>query len=146
MTPERTPESSEPASHSRAIARRRERLVRWEERRIAQFSQSINLLLGFSLATLGFEVNVAISSTALRSPALDLSIIWIASSLLFGTIATFSRLLDYRATAAWIRIGSPADKREARLLGRISWVAFWAQGLTYLVGAALFLELFIRAF
>ncbi len=114
----------------------KERFVRWQNYRITQFSFAINLFLTFSVAELGFCLAL-IKDPAFIPPIgmgylLRNSAIGLASSIIFGSLATFSRLWDFRCTAIKIR-KKYADCRQdaaeilAKLIGIASWFLFYFQ-------------------
>lgn len=103
----------------------KERYVRWQNYRINQLSFSINLFLGFAVASLAFVVNLKISNREdLDKAALLWAIYWWSSSAVAGSIGTVSRLLDFRYTARKIKDSSASDKRVARILGKVTWWLF----------------------
>lgn len=113
----------------------KERYVRWQNYRINQLTFSINLFLSFAVASLAFVVNLKVKNTAgLNAADVLVTIYWWSSSALAGSIATLSRLLDFRYTARKIKDSSVSDKRKAKVLGKITWGLFWAQVAAYLAG------------
>ena len=114
----------------------KQRYVRWQDYRITQFSFSINLFLTFGVAALGFCL-ILIKDSAFVPPrgagnALYYSVISFAASIIFGTLATLSRLLDFRCTAIKIK-KKYSDWRQllaeflAKGLGNVSWCLFYLQ-------------------
>lgn len=82
----------------------RQRYVRWTGYRINPLSYSINLFLGFAVASLAYTINLKIEGK-LSGRALDASLIIFGASALFGCLATVTKLLDYRYTARKIKDG-----------------------------------------
>lgn len=119
----------------------KERYVRWQNYRINQLTFSINLFLGFAVASLAFAVNLKVTNTAgLNKADLLLAIYWWSSSGVAGSIATLSRLLDFRYTARKIKDSSASDKRIAQILGKVTWGLFWVQVIAYIVGGYWFIS------
>jgi hypothetical protein len=115
----------------------KQRYVRWQDYRIRQLSFSINMFLGLAVASLGFAINVRLED---RVPVLIILlpvILW-ATSVFSGCVATLSRLLDFRHTARKIKDGGELNTFIAKWSGQVTWAAFWAQALTYLIGACVF--------
>ncbi len=118
----------------------KERYVRWQNYRILQLSFSINLFLGFAVASLAYAINLKLSSN-LGNPDLLIFIIkWWSWSAAFGCLATVSRLLDFRFTAKKIKFGGGFNAFMSKWLGTVTWGAFWGQLLTYVGGAYFFIS------
>lgn len=119
----------------------KERYVRWQNYRINQLTFSINLFLTFAVASLAFATNMKIKNiTVSANSVILLSIYWWSASAMLGTIATLSRLLDFRFTARKIKDSNPCDKEKAKFLGRVTWGTFWAQVITYAIGGYVFIS------
>jgi hypothetical protein len=118
--------------------------VRWENYRIKHFSFCINLFLTFAVAALGFTLSLikdsGFSSLPGTGKALYLSVISFAGSIILGTVATLSRLLDFRCTVIKIRkkysdFRQPIAEFLAEWLGGVSWSLFYLQLVTLAYGA-----------
>jgi hypothetical protein len=118
------------------IEKEKERNARWQDYRITQFSFSINLFLTFAVAALGFCLTLIKDSSFVPSRGaghiLYCSMMSLAGSIIFGTLATLSRLLDFRCTTIKItkkysdwRLG--IAKFLAKWLGGVSWSLFYLQ-------------------
>lgn len=119
----------------------RERYVRWQNYRINQLTFSINLFLGFAVASLAYAINIKLNAQpGSLSPELFCPIYWWSASAVLGTIASLSRLLDFRYTARKIKDSSECDKKTAKLFGKVTWGAFWAQVITYVAGGFVFIS------
>lgn len=118
----------------------KERYVRWQNYRITQLSFSINLFLGFAVASLAYAVNLKLGGSAHQALPLNCVIIVWSISAGFGCVATVSRLLDYRYTARKIKAGGSCNTFIAKWSGRVTWGCFWLQILAYTVGAYLFIQ------
>ena len=123
-----------------------DRFVRWQSRTIEQLGYAINLVLGLSVAALGFEVSLLLNNSfdfGLRWErlALLLSIILLSISSLCGTVAVVTRLLDFRATAQTTRSADRIEKGRYRVradvLGRFTWCFFSMQVGSFGIGIAL---------
>jgi len=119
----------------------KERYVRWQNYRITQLSFSINLFLGFAVASLAYAVNIKLLSVdGLDKSAVMCSIYWWSGSAILGCVATVSRLLDFRYTARKIKNSSRCDKCAAKVFGKLTWFAFWVQLTSFLVGGFQFVS------
>lgn len=83
--------------------RKNERFVRWQEYRITQLGFSINLFLGFSVASMAFVINLLLGGGKGNAELKFVLVVWAVSSL-FGCVSTISRLLDFRYTAKKLEI------------------------------------------
>ncbi len=119
----------------------KERYVRWQNYRITQLSFSINLFLGFAVASLAYAINLRINNvTGVIIAELYCSIYWWSASFALGVVATVSRLLDFRYTAIKIKDGGSFNTSMANWCGKITWGAFWVQIICYCVGAYQFIN------
>jgi len=121
---------------------RKERYIRWQSYRIAQLSFSINLFLGFSVASLAYIINLKLGDKLIESNTII--IIWSVSALL-GCLATISRLLDYRYTTLKIAKKTCFNQFMAKYCGPVTWGLFWSQILSYGIGALFFIFVVINA-
>ncbi len=119
-------------------ADQKERYVRWQNYRVTQLSFSINLFLGFAVASLAFAINAKLEGKLPGIMAIETVIYWWAASAGLGCIATLSKLLDYRHTARKIRDGGAFNTFMAKYCGPVTWGCFWGQVITYAIGACLF--------
>ena len=119
----------------------KERYVRWQDYRINQLTFSINLFLGFAVASLAYVINMKLNlGKELYNSQVYFVIYWWSASVILGTIASLSRLLDFRYTAKKIKDAKPCDKEKAKFFGKVTWGTFWAQVLTYIIGGYLFID------
>ncbi|MCT4648495.1 MAG: hypothetical protein N4A74_26140 [Carboxylicivirga sp.] len=80
----------------------RERVVRWDSRRINQFSYSNNLLIGLNLAFLGFFITQSgfkINYIGYLVIMQLCTVILLITSFVTGLLTVFNRLKDFRKTA-----------------------------------------------
>lgn len=117
---------------------KRERYIRWTEYRIKHLSYSINLFLGFAVASLAYVINLKIEHR-LGGCAVDASVCIFSVSALSGCLATVTKLLDYRYTARKIKDGGALNEIMAENLGSFTWTFFWLQLAFYAVGALVFI-------
>ncbi len=118
-----------------------ERFVRWQNYRIEQLSFSINLFLGFAVASLAYAINIKITGTLSETELLLYSIKCWSVSAGLGVVATVIRLLDFRYTAKKIISPNKYNSVMAKYSGSITWGAFWGQLLSYLLGAYFFISI-----
>lgn len=124
-------------------AEERESFLRWQDFRIKQLSFSINLFLGFAVASLAFmlardgRLNIG---AATLNPTLMPVLFWWSTSAVFGVIASLSRLVDFRYTARRIRGGRKEYYCLTKIVGSVTWVSFGCEVLAYCAGAYLFVQ------
>ena len=116
----------------------RDSFVRWQEFRIAQLSFSINLFLGFAVASIAYLVvtnaNVQASGHML-APQFFMSFFWWVASAGAGVLATVTRLVDFRFTAKRIRSGRKGYECVLWLAGHGTWVLLGVSLASYCIGA-----------
>jgi len=122
----------------------RERYARWQNHRVSQLSFSINLFLGFSVASLAYVINLLLTSAKGNIVLEYVLVIW-ALSASAGCVATISRLLDFRYTALKLRAPNSCNRYLAAHLGKITWSMFWAQIILYPYGAFYFIKNYVLA-
>lgn len=119
-------------------ADQKERYIRWQNYRITQLSFSINLFLGFAIASLAFVINIKLESKPYGAIPIEMVMyLWVASAVL-GCIATLSKLMDYRYTTRMIKDGGAFNTAMAKRCGPITWGCFWGQIIAYAIGAYIF--------
>lgn len=123
--------------------------VRWQSITIAQLTYSVNLILGFAVATLGFQVTLLLNEKFLpvgwQKCIFSLSMLTVLMSIGFGIWCVINRLRDFRATmrAARLREDEKPDAEIQPLrdlytkLGKYTWGLFWWQIATFGVGIVL---------
>jgi hypothetical protein len=133
---------------------KRERYVRWQNYRITQFSFAINLFLTFGVAALGFSCSL-LKEASLPPPGegwlLRYAIYGFAVSVVCGTLATLSRLFDFRYTALKILKKHSGWRQTtakffAAHLGKVSWCMFFLQLAALAYGAFRLLSLILSAY
>lgn len=119
-------------------ADQKERYIRWQDYRVTQLSFSINLFLGFAIASLAFIINIKLESKPHGAIPVEMVMnLWVASAVL-GCFATLSKLLDYRYTTQKIKDGGAFNTFMAKYCGPVTWGCFWGQITVYAIGAYLF--------
>lgn len=121
-----------------------EQYNRWQGFRIGQLALCISLFLTFSIATLGFCINLLVQPTFAITDCYAkgfflFSIIIGLLSLTSGSIACLTRLADFRATAQVARHRGDSDKAEAvtrwraryRMMGKWTWGLFYCQLISF---------------
>jgi uncharacterized membrane protein YbhN (UPF0104 family) len=88
----------------------RESSIRWQGRTIEQFGYALNLILGLSVAALGFELTLLLNKeferTGWQNCLFIISILSLLLSIALGLWCVVNRLRDFRATT------EAAHKRE----------------------------------
>jgi len=120
-------------------ADQKERYVRWENYRITHLTFSINLFLGFAIASLAFIINIKLEGKPHSNLPIEVVMLLWGASAILGSIATLSKLVDYRYTARKIKDGGAFNAFMAKHCGYITWGCFWAQVISYAIGACLFI-------
>lgn len=122
--------------------KQRQRYVRWQGRTITQLGYTCNLLLTFNVVALGYDLNLLRDATF--SSHNSAKVIWLLGfvglsiSLMLGSVALVTRLLDIRFTAQRVRNGDRfPTKSLTDALGRWTWRLVWVHALTLLVGSIL---------
>ncbi len=118
-----------------------DRFQRWQKVTIDQFSYTINLMLTFTIAAIGYWFVLLSDVNFVPSPtgrcAMILSLMALTLSATCGLSCSISRLQDFRATAR--RAGGRDDapsKNEVDELGRMSWALFYCQVPAFGMGIA----------
>ncbi len=117
-----------------------DRYQRWQDYRISHLSFSINLFLGFAVASLAYVINLKIENKVTAVVLLDKSVYWWTACAAFGCVATVAKLLDYRYTARKIKDGGGFNTFMAKWCGHVTWGCFWIQVITYPVGGYQFIR------
>lgn len=123
----------------------RESFIRWQTRTIEQFGYALNLILGLSVAALGYELsfllNEDVNKNCLQISCSLISLFFLFSSIVLGLCCVVCRLKDFRVTAevAYKREdgASKLDLQPLRVLtkalGERTWLLFnlhiWAFGI-----------------
>lgn len=118
----------------------KERYVRWQDYRITHLSYTINIFLGFAVASLAFLINIKLEGKPHCAVPIDTVMVCWATSAVFGCVATLSRLLDFRYTARKIKDGGAFNTFMAKYCGPITMGFLWLQVIVYTFGAYLFVD------
>jgi hypothetical protein len=112
--------------------------TRWQSITIAQLTYAINLILGFSVAALGFQIAIILNEkfnpVSWQKCAFLFSMSLLAS-VGFGIWCVINRLLDFRATTKVARMREKGKSDEEmqpyralyQKLGAMTWRLFWWQ-------------------
>ena len=123
--------------------------TRWQSVTIGQLTYAINLILGFSVATLGFQVTLLLNEKFVPVShgkcVFSLSLLLLGLSVLFGIAVVINRLRDFRATMKAARLreqgATPESIEDQRILyrrlGARTWCLFWWQVGTFSFGILL---------
>lgn len=123
--------------------------IRWQSITIAQLTYAVNLVLGFAVAALGFQVSILLNEKFIpiswQKCAFSLSLLILLASVGFGIFCVINRLRDFRATTKVARMRE-AEKADEEIqphralykkLGERTWILFWWQIGTFGVGVLL---------
>ncbi len=144
----------------------KESFVRWQSTTIAQFGVALNLLIALSTASLGFALSQFKDALFLHNCwgrwLLSASVILLGTSILLGLCCTFTRLCDFRKTAAVARLRQKALKhkrtegqinrllytrrQETRRLGMYSWRLLCWETIAFLAGVIAIIFAFEMAY
>jgi hypothetical protein len=125
---------------------KRDSFIRWQSTTIEQLTYAVNLILSFSVATLGFQVTILLDEkfkpSHWQKPVFSVSLVILLISVGLGIWCVINRLRDFRATTrvARMREGGKSDAEMAAdralsdSLGKITWKLFWWQIGTFGVG------------
>ena len=121
----------------------RDSFLRWQDYRINQLSFSINLFLGFAVASIGFLIGKKgqlYEGIGQKNPEMLLILFCWSVSAMFGVIAALSRLVDFRYSAKRIRGGRKDYGCLTKVAGHVTWVSFGCEVISYCIGAYLFIR------
>lgn len=128
----------------------RESSNRWQGRTIQQFGYASNLILGLSVAAVGFELSLVLNRvfeiSGWQSCFFAMSLVALVLSIGFGLFGVINRLRDFRATTKTARKyedgATDLELQPLRILtdslGRTTWLLFWWQIATFGFGIFLF--------
>ena len=122
------------------------KFIRWQGITITQLSYSINLILTFSVAAIGFAISLLLNEnfkpTSCQAYIFFLSLFLLLVSGALGIWCTINRLRDFRTTAKITNLeckeGNEAELSTLRALtqklGEKTWGIFWWQIGAFSVG------------
>ncbi len=128
----------------------KESYIRWQNIRITQFGFANNLIIGLSIAQVGYIVNF-IQSDNLVLNCFQKILFWFGGglslvSIALGIFVVFNRLEDFRLTAkiaknreSDIIESLETDRKKSMKLGKKSWNTFIWQTSTFIIGFLLLL-------
>jgi hypothetical protein len=126
----------------------RESSIRWHDHTTQQFGFALNLILGLSVAALGYELSFLEKNPSLNCWQIACSLLSLVSLFLsttLGLICTVNRLRDFRATTDIAKrrengesgLALLPDRMFVRTLGKRSWILFEGQIWSFGVGILL---------
>lgn len=127
----------------------RDSSTRWQGRTIEQFGYALNLILGLSVAVLGYELSHLLDEkfkmTSWQHCLLIISTLTLLLSITGGLWCVVNRLRNFRATAVIARMredgASDMDLQSLRgqtdALGKRAWQLLWWQIVTFGMGLLL---------
>lgn len=114
--------------------------IRWQSITLSQLTYAVNLILGLSVASLGFGVSLLINPEfnpeGLTKCIFLISLLAILASVAFGIWCVINRLRDFRITKDIARGSSEQNKIKEKIgslrelstsLGLRTWKIFWWQ-------------------
>lgn len=137
--------------------------ARWQGITVTQLGYSINLVLTFAAATLGFSLTL-IGDSSFRPDGwtkclLSLSLLCLLASIAVGLLCVINRLRDFRRTAkiardreTWEREAVTNEEIDRRLesrraktkkLGKRTWALFYWQTSLFVMGILLLVTAFV---
>jgi hypothetical protein len=125
--------------------RLKDRFAKWRLISIDELGKVVNLLLGISFATLGYQINFLVDEEYIykgQEWLFTSSVVLILASIALGLITTFNRLLDFRWTSLLLKMRMDEESKEnvksfkERIdkVGERSWILFSWQITTFSFG------------
>jgi hypothetical protein len=122
-----------------------DRFIRWQQILREQLTYLNNILLTFSVATLGFLFSLLTEDnfvpTCYQKLFFTFGLIMIFLSIFIGLATSFSRLFDFRTTLKKIKnetSGNHADIEEQKQLkdmySKSTWNLFYGQSILFVLG------------
>ena len=127
-------------SDGNAVPDKNDKCQRWRKIAIDQLGYAVNLILTFTVATLGYwfallKDNLPLGSSA--KCAMLLSLLALVLSAICGLMCVVNRLWDFRGTARRAcRLPEGPTKEELRGLGVLTWALFYIQLTAFTIGVA----------
>lgn len=121
------------------LAANAERFVRWQQISIAQLGYTLNLVLTFTIAAIGYAFSL-LKDNDFKPPcsarcALLFALISLAIAAISGLACVLNRLRDFQGTARRVRRKPNApSSRELRVMGSRTYRLFYAQLLFCFLG------------
>lgn len=111
---------------------------RWQDKTLSQFTYTINLFLGISIAIIGFQFSLLLNNDftplCFGKFYFSTSLILMLISSGLGCICVINRLKDFRITAKITRLKAKDNgnklkelRRNSDNLGERTWLIFWWQ-------------------
>lgn len=127
----------------------KERLIRWREITRTQLGYAINLILSFSVATIGFQVTLLVNANVTwdywSKCLFSISIIMLLLAIISGISTVICRLKSFRQTAIIVRDDGKKCQEQAvgdlrkqtECLDKYTWRFFYCQMIFFGVGILL---------
>jgi hypothetical protein len=122
----------------------RESSVRWQGRTIQQFGYSLNLVLGLSIAGIGYETTLILNKeiAGWQNCLLAISLLSLVVSVGVALWGVVTRLRNFRLTAQIAKnredgasdLKLQPDRTKSTDLGNFTWTLFWWQIGSFSVG------------
>jgi len=137
------------ATNEQPTKKNRESSIRWQGRSIEQFGYALNLILGLSVAAIGYELSILLDDEFKRAGWQNclfvISMLSLLLSVAVGLWCVVNRLRDFRATAETARDredGASALKLQPLrtltcTLRKRTWLLFWWQIAAFGIGILL---------
>ncbi len=137
------------ATDQEPTKKNRESSIRWQSRSIEQFGYALNLVLGLSVAAIGFELSLILGDElkngGWKNCLFAISLLSLLLSVAVGLLCVVNRLRDFRATAETARqredgasdLELQSLRTLTRKLGQKTWLLLWWQIATFGLGISL---------
>ena len=116
-----------------------DKFIRWQKTAINQLGYTLNLVLSFTIATLGYWFlllkDTGFTPGSSAKCAMILSLSALSLSAILGFICIITRLVNFRGTAkrAHERVDAP-PKEQLDALGTATWVVFYVELGAFAIG------------
>lgn len=136
-------------TNEKPTTKNRDSFIRWQGRTIEQLGYALNLILGLSVAALGYELSILLNGDFERAGWQNclfvISLLFLFLSVAVGLCCVVNRLKDFRATAetAYKREDGASDVKLQPLrtltctLGKRTWFLFRCQIVAFGIGILL---------
>ena len=135
----------------------KDRFAKWRLLSIDELGKVVNLLIGLSIATLGYQINFLVDeSYSYRGQKFlfILSLTLIFGAIVLGLITSFNRLIDFRWTSQLLKMKMNEESNDdikefkARIdkVGERNWYLFSFQIATFGVGIIVLTAFFFHRY
>lgn len=135
----------------------RESSNRWQGRTIEQFGYALNLVLGLTIASIGYETTIILNKEMERADwqncLLAISLLALVLSVAVALWCIVTRLRNFRITAEIARKREDGEsdiklqplRTKASDFGEFTWILFWWQIWSFAIGVLLLMALVARS-